>query len=171
MSGSLQAQEDRRAHTGGDRGSPVAIEEGTARAAANTPLPTNLQFKRAYDFWLQRSRTRHNFCPQRISATPTPSANSRSPSEVTGPCPGGRAAGASCCDCSKSLGGNPGCCLACPAGKTACCIVGGSASCLPAEGCCSDADCTGGQVCQTTDKPFATCSCPSRHNALRRKVR
>jgi hypothetical protein len=23
------------------------------------------------------------------------------------------------------------------------------------------ADCTGGQVCQTTDKPFPTCSCPS----------
>jgi hypothetical protein len=87
--------------------------------------------------------------------------------EVTGTCTGGCGEAASCCDCSKSLGGGPGCCLACgapgsPTASTpkACCRVGGGAGCRLPDSCCSNADCTGGQICQVTDKPYATCSCP-----------
>jgi hypothetical protein len=130
-SGSLQSQEDRPAQAEGDRGSPIAIEEGTTRGAGTSQRLANLDLK-----WLHRWRARQNYCPRKITEAATPLQNSRSPSEVTGPCPGG-CGGQSCCDCSKSIPPSPNCCISCAPPSKACCIVGGTAGCLPADGCCS----------------------------------
>jgi hypothetical protein len=150
VSGNLQAQEE-TTPAQGDRG-PAAIEQGTP------PNTGNLQH--FDDLWRQRWRASTG----KVSATATPNMtplpNTRRPFIAAGSCPGGCGEAASCCDCSKSLGAQPGqpCCIPCSGGFTACCVIGGGAGCIPAGTCCSDADCKGGQQCS---RPGGTCSCPT----------
>jgi hypothetical protein len=68
--------------------------------------------------------------------------------------------GESCCDCSKSIGAptDHPCCTRCGGIFHACCIVGGPTICIGADACCTDAECTGGQICS---QPGGQCSCPA----------
>jgi hypothetical protein len=143
-SGNLHAQEE-TTPAQGDRS--VAIEQGMPPSTGNP--------QHFYELWRQRWRGRSG----KVSARATPLTNIRRPFAEAGACPGGCPGGASCCDCSKSLPPSPGCCITdCGAGFTACCIIGGTAGCIPAGTCCSDAECSGGQQCS---RPGGTCSCPT----------
>jgi hypothetical protein len=68
--------------------------------------------------------------------------------------------GESCCDCSKSIGAptDHPCCTRCGGIFHACCVVGGTTQCIGPDTCCTDADCTGGQVCSQVG---GQCSCPT----------
>jgi hypothetical protein len=79
-------------------------------------------------------------------------------------CPGGCGSGqpsSSCCVVTAPDGTQQ--CFGGCSGSTpkACCPGGFTAGCGAADSCCTSAECTGGQICQVTDKPYATCSCPA----------